>query len=79
MRDGQDSVSDLNDFVMRVHHHAWPVGVIAGGIAAMDPSIVGFMAKLGTAAAMAFITGGFYTAGLTLSQKLSAWWFGRKK
>ena len=71
--------SSSHDILVAVTHdgHAWAIGLIAGGISALDPTIVGFGYKLASAAAIALITGSFYAIGGMITKKVTS--FFKKK
>ena len=68
-----------SEIIIKTLHdgHAWAIGVLCGGIAALDPTIIGFGWKLITAACMAVVTGCFYAFGGYLAKRIGS--FFKKK
>ena len=74
-------MSSSHEIISKAMHdwHAWAVGVMAGGVAALDPALETFGVKLAFGACMALITGTMYSLGHILTKKAVAWIDAKRK
>ena len=68
-------MSSSHNIISHAFHdwHGWAVGILAGGIASLDPNLTTFLTKLAFGGAMAFTTGMLYTAGHIIVKKFATW------